>query len=312
MSLYKPSPLSFGSPRASPFRRPESPASPLTALRPTTPTTSPTKNFSSPTKPHTPITSPTKLSNANVSPLSNASNRSTPRNHTPRREPDPSPTRTPIHHGTAPTANATSYMTGNATFRQAPLSNDPLSKLPTGQVREMREAFEILDRDNDGQVTREDVANMLSNLGMPSSPSSLQPFFPSNTSPQLPLATFLSTLSSLLTPLSPSSELLSAFAAFDDDDSGQIDVHELRDALLHTSPMEFGGGGDGSHHRAPLSVDDVETVLAGFSGRRAFGGGKGLTAPAKGRGDVFRYREFVGSVTGSGEGAKGRVIAGGA
>lgn len=148
--------------------------------------------------------------------------------------------------------------------------------------------------------------------GLPSSPSSLEPFFPSNTSPQLPLATFLSTLSSLLTPLSPSSELLSAFAAFDDDDSGQIDVHDLRDALLHTSQMDFGSGSDGSHHRAPLSVDDVETVLVGFSGRRAFGGGKGLTAPAKGRGDVFRYRDFVASVTGSGEAAKGRAVVGGA
>lgn len=149
--------------------------------------------------------------------------------------------------------------------------------------------------------------------GLPSSPPFLQPFFPSSTSSPLPLATFLSTLSSLLTPLSPSSELLSAFAAFDDDDSGQIDVHELRDALLHTSQMEFNSGTGGDHHRAPMSVDEVETVLAGFSGRRAFGGGKGLSGPAKGRGDVFRYRDFVGSVTGGGnEGAKGGTTAGGA
>lgn len=31
----------------------------------------------------------------------------------------------------------------------------------------MREAFEILDRDNDGQVTRDDVIDMLTNLGAP-------------------------------------------------------------------------------------------------------------------------------------------------
>lgn len=210
----------------------------------------------------------------------------------------------------------------------------------------MREAFEILDRDNDGQVTHDDVVDMLTNLGLfslpppvplnlapiflfhpspppadplnnmdcsglPSSPPFLQPFFPSGAPSSLPLATFLSTLSSLLTPLSPSSELLSAFAAFDDDDSGQIDVHELRDALRHTGPMEFNGG----TAPAPLSVDEIETVLAGFSGRRAFGGGKGLSGPAKARGDVFRYREFVGSVTGGGgggvgDGAKGETTAG--
>lgn len=86
---------------------------------------------------------------------------------------------------------------------------------------------------------------------------------------------------------------------------------ELREALLHTSQIGLSGGSGGTHHRAPLSVDEVETVLAGFSGRRAFGGGKGLAGPAKGRGDVFRYRDFVGSVTGSGgEGAKGRAAAG--
>ncbi len=44
-------------------------------------------------------------------------------------------------------------------------------------------------------------------------------------------------------------------------------------------------------------------VLGGFSGRRAFGGGKGLLG-AKGRGEVFRYRDFVGSVMGGGDGGK--------
>jgi Ca2+-binding EF-hand superfamily protein len=30
----------------------------------------------------------------------------------------------------------------------------------------MREAFQVLDRDNDGNVNRDDVADVLSNLGM--------------------------------------------------------------------------------------------------------------------------------------------------
>lgn len=114
----------------------------------------------------------------------------------------------------------------------------------------------------------------------------------------MPLSSFLTHLSSLLTPLSSSTELISAFAAFDDDDSGQIDVKELRDALLHSTPLEPG-------ERA-LSVEEVEMVLGGFTGRRAFGGGKALGS-TKGRGDVFRYREFVGSVMGAGEGGKGKA-----
>ena len=47
------------------------------------------------------------------------------------------------------------------------VNGDLLSKLPPAQVREMREGFQILDRDSDGQVNREDVLDMLTNLGMP-------------------------------------------------------------------------------------------------------------------------------------------------
>ena len=96
---------------------------------------------------------------------------------------------------------------------------------------------------------------------------------------------FLSTLSSLLAPLSSQQELVNAFAAFDDDDSGQIDVGELRNALLHTSP-EVG--------ERPLSEREVEQVISGFTGRRAFAKGVGA------RGEVFRYQEFVNSVMGAG------------
>ncbi len=96
---------------------------------------------------------------------------------------------------------------------------------------------------------------------------------------------FLNSLSNLLAPLSSQQELLNAFAAFDDDDSGQIDVAELRDALLHTSP-EAG--------ETALTEREIEKVMGNFMGRRAFGKGVGK------RGEVFKYQEFVGSIIGGG------------
>ncbi len=51
------------------------------------------------------------------------------------------------------------------------INGDALAKLPPSQVREMREGFQVLDRDNDGQVNREDVVDVLANLGQ------LLPFF---------------------------------------------------------------------------------------------------------------------------------------
>ena len=182
---------------------------------------------------------------------------------------------------------------------------DALAKLPAAQVREMREGFQTLDRDSDGQVNREDVVDMLTNLGrsFPSrtsygqtadqpivgqeaSPSTVSQFFPPGAPQSLSMPSFLHTLSSLLGPLSSQQELVNAFAAFDDDDSGQIDVGELRDALLHTS-VESG--------ERPLSEREVNQVMGGFKGRREFARGVG----AGQRGEVFRYQDFIANVMGN-------------
>ena len=128
--------------------------------------------------------------------------------------------------------------------------------------------------------------------GLPASQSDVSQFFPPSAPQTMSLAIFLNSIASSLSLLSPSSELLSAFSAFDDDDSGQVDLAELRDALLHTAP-EPG-------ERA-LSAAEVDKVINGFTGRRAFSKSKqgGLAK----RGDVFRYQDFVGSIMGGGTGS---------
>lgn len=105
------------------------------------------------------------------------------------------------------------------------------------------------------------------------------------------MPSFLHTLSSLLAPLSSQQELANAFAAFDEDDSGQIDVKELRGALLHTSPA----GGE-----RPLDERDIDQVIDGFKGRREFA--KGICGAP--RGEVFRYQDFITNVMGTGENQK--------
>lgn len=149
----------------------------------------------------------------------------------------------------------------------------------------MRESFSVLDRDNNGHVDTSDIADMLSQLGLSSTPSALAEYFQGAKS--INLATYLNTLSDLLSGLSHPSELDAAFEAFDDGDDGQIDLGELKDALLHTQP-------DAGERK--LTEREIDMVVEGFSGRRAFGkGAKGL-----GRGEVFRYQEFVNSISGGG------------
>jgi hypothetical protein len=114
------------------------------------------------------------------------------------------------------------------------------------------------------------------------------PFFPPGAAQTLTLPTFLTSISELLASLSPTSELLSAFSAFDEDDSGQVDLKELRNALLQTAP-EPGVN--------PLTEREVDKVMNGFTGRRAFGRSTGGAAMGP-RGEVFKYQEFVGSISG--------------
>ena len=135
---------------------------------------------------------------------------------------------------------------------------------------------------------------MINTTGLDTSAASWAPFFPPSVPATLSLPTYLSTISGLLAPLSPQSELLAAFSAFDDDDSGQIDASELHDALIHTSP-DIG--------ESPLSGREIDAVLDGWVGRRAFG--KGLTAGSiKTKGEVFRYRDWIANLGSIGDGAK--------
>ena len=135
------------------------------------------------------------------------------------------------------------------------------------------------------------IANAFPFKGLSASQSEVSHFFPPSAPQTMSLAIFLNTLSTTLASLSPSNELLSAFSAFDDDDSGQIDLAELRDAVLHTAPDP----GD----RA-LTAMEVDKVINGFAGRRAFS--KSKQGALGKRGEVFRYQEFVGSIAGGGNG----------
>lgn len=106
--------------------------------------------------------SPSRLANSGTSPstIETTTNKWTPKGIPPSfREPEPSPTKgaetSPGFGG--PLKAATSNYSSD---------NNALSKLSQAQVREMREAFQILDRDSDGQVGREDVSDMLTQLGM--------------------------------------------------------------------------------------------------------------------------------------------------
>lgn len=153
---YKPHPLSLNSPRTSPFQRPSSPGSPTTAIRANTPTSSPGRG-------HTPVQSPSKLNQSYTvrdTEESVIAKDDQPARSPRFREPPVSPTK-----NTNTGRGSVSSLTPSGLSRPNLGNTDTLSKLPPAQLRDMREAFQVLDRDNDGSVNRDDVADVLSNLG---------------------------------------------------------------------------------------------------------------------------------------------------
>ncbi|KAI1822312.1 EF-hand [Xylaria intraflava] len=278
-SGYKPSPLGYGSPRSSPFRRPESPSSPSSiANRQITPTASPTKigSLCTPSRLTTPPTATTPIQDSE--------------SRTPRMSAAPDSLAPSLTSGLPPRMSSPVPPISH----QSVGHSNALSQLQPAQVRGLRDGFQIMDRDSDGAVNREDLVDMLTQLGLSAKPSDVSQFFPPGGAQTMTLAVFLNSIATPLAELSPASELLSAFSAFDDDDSGQVDVGELRSALLRTPPEP------GEH---ALTAAEVDKIIAGFSGRRAFSkssmaGGGGLGGPR--RGEVFRYQEFVNSIMGVG------------
>lgn len=189
--------------------------------------------------------------------------------------------------------------------RTTPAMGDDVSRLPPALLHSLRESFSVLDSDSTGTINPANVAETLQSLGL--STNEMSQLFPPGAPQQIALPQYLNSLASALVSISPPMELLNAFSAFDDDDSGQVDVAELRKALL-TTPAEPG--------ERPLSERDVDEALKGFTGRRILGksgtglaGLRGMGASRGGQhGDVFRYREFVSNLSGGPESHQGQAM----
>lgn len=86
------------------------------------------------------------------------------------RELPPSPTKRGSSPAGGPSPSmlrprASNSRLGGAGGGLSSVSGDVAANLTPVQLREIREAFQVLDRDNDGSVNREDVADVLGNIG---------------------------------------------------------------------------------------------------------------------------------------------------
>lgn len=284
--------------RSSPFRRAGSPSSPTAYRASTPPSRAQASPLSSPSKlKHSYTVSEEEEGESMIVTPTKISSEPVPTMRMPEMPSSPSPARKLPQ----PPVAKQSY----APARSTPAMGDDVSRLPPALLHSLRESFSVLDADSTGTINPANVAETLQSLGL--STNEMSQLFPPGAPQQISLPQYLNSLASALVSISPQQELLNAFSAFDDDDSGQVDIAELRRALL-TTPPEPG--------ERPLSERDIDDALKGFTGRRILGkSGTGLsglrgigTSRGSQNGDVFRYREFVSNLSGGPETHQGQAM----
>ncbi|ORX38536.1 putative myosin, light chain 2, 20 kDa [Kockovaella imperatae] len=98
------------------------------------------------------------------------------------------------------------------------------------QVKQFKEAFNMIDQDGDGRVTESDLKIMLSNLGQTPTSKLLNDLLNSreDTRSGVNFTQFLSMMGEHLLELDHEQEIVDAFACFDEGDKGVVQVSEMR------------------------------------------------------------------------------------
>ncbi|KAI9029345.1 hypothetical protein DFJ74DRAFT_657928 [Hyaloraphidium curvatum] len=131
------------------------------------------------------------------------------------------------------------------------------------QIAEFKEAFSMIDHDNDGFIDAEDLKEIFSSLGQPPSEEQVQSMLSEAPGP-INFTLFLTLLGEKMSGTDPEHEILQAFEAFDDKKSGVLDGEQFREWMTTMGDR--------------FTDDEVDTML------------KGAQLDAHGN---FNYRDFV-------------------
>ncbi|KAN0060595.1 hypothetical protein ACQY0O_007247 [Thecaphora frezii] len=100
------------------------------------------------------------------------------------------------------------------------------------QIQGFKEAFNMMDQDSDGLITRSDLSVMLQNLGQEPSPALLDSYSTSalggDHNGSINFTQFLTMFGQHLAELDEAATLKEAFECFDEKDDGWIETNELR------------------------------------------------------------------------------------
>ena len=99
------------------------------------------------------------------------------------------------------------------------------------QIQEFKEAFNMIDQDRDGFISKEDLHDTLASLGKNPTDVYLEEMINEATGP-INFTMFLTMFGDKLNGTDPETVILNAFACFDQETLGNISEERLRDLLV--------------------------------------------------------------------------------
>ncbi|SCV04848.1 LAMI_0H19900g1_1 [Lachancea mirantina] len=143
------------------------------------------------------------------------------------------------------------------------------AQLSHAQIQKLKDAFQYLDENSDGRITKEDLLAVCTGLGMHKSEEEIIKMIPSETQ-DITFPSFLALMGEKLSKLPETSEIENALRSFSSPENGElnIDTDELLQYMSYLGPDLEG---------------DIEAVFKTFvteqlSGKAAFKGNKFLEA----------------------------------
>ena len=140
--------------------------------------------------------------------------------------------------------------------RAARATSNVFAMFDQSQIQEFKEAFNMIDQNNDGFICKEDLHDMLASLGQDPADAYLEAMVGEASGP-INFTMFLTMFGEKLNGTDPEDVIRNAFACFDDDSTGVIHEDRLRELMTTMGERFTEDEVDEMYRGAPINEEGM-------------------------------------------------------